>query len=800
MSENTLNERKTENLVRDMLRKRGYYDDSSIVIEEQKSDNPKIDKLLKSASKSGSGRGYPEFIISFKNEPRNLIVIECKASTKDHQSKDRKQYSRCAVDGVLLYANYLKDSFNVIAIAVSGETEREVKISHFLWLQEKHTYKDISDKTILDPESIFSIVEKQSKPLKEEELVKKAIEYNKNLHSYSTPEVERCTLISSILVALQDISFTNTFHNYTHDKDDEDYNPNIVLLDELLGACKRIFRKNKISDDKMEIILREYEKIKSNHTFRSKVITKNKKKEQNTILRDLIDDINTNIMPYINKNVYDVLGKFYTQFIRYAGSDSKTGLVLTPTHVADFFCDIAEIKDNDIVFDPCCGTGGFLVSSMKYMLEKSGNDLKRQKEIKSNQLIGIEKRADMFAHACSNMMMRGDGKSNIYFGDCFDEDLKEEIKKKKPTKALLNPPYDVGEAGQLEFIENSLECIEKSGICVAICQMSTVVSSKKDPIIVRGRLLEKHTLKAVFSMPNELFHPIGVVTCILVFEAHNPHPKNKETFFGYFKNDGFVKQKDKGRVDCDEKWSGIKKEWLSAYVNNKEIAGLSATRKIKAEDEWCAEAYMSTDYSDLTNDNFSNVIRDFVAFKILSKQSTSGKIGSKAINKSYSLGVEKWEYFNINNIFPTIEATKGGTTGELTQGDEIPYIAAKKNINGLDMMCAKKSNEQFISEGNCIVFIQLGAGSAGYTTYQEKDFIGMSGKTSCGYNDKLNKYNGLFLVAILDKERPKFSFGRSWTGHRLTSTKIKLPVNQKGEPDWKFMEEYIKSLPYSSNL
>ena len=116
------------------------------------------------------------------------------------------------------------------------------------------------------------------------------------------------------------------------------------------------------------------------------------------------------------------------------------------------------------------------------------------------------------------------------------------------------------------------------------------------------------------------------------------------------------------------------------------------------------------------------------------------------------------------------------------------------------MMCAKNENEQFISKGNCIVFIQLGAGSAGYTTYQENDFIGMSGKTSCGYNNNINKYNGLFLVTILDQERPKYSFGRSWTGDRLISTKVKLPADKNGNPDWKFMEEYIKTLPYSANL
>lgn len=163
------------------------------------------------------------------------------------------------------------------------------------------------------------------------------------------------------------------------------------------------------------------------------------------------------------------------------------------------------------------------------------------------------------------------------------------------------------------------------------------------------------------------------------------------------------------------------------------------------------------------------------------------------------LNTEEWKWFSVENLFD-LEVTKGSTTDELTEGNEIPYIAAKHNNNGCEMMCAREDNLQFISKGNCIVFICLGAGSAGYALYQGGDFIGMSGKTMCGYNPNLNQYNGIFLATILTKERPKYSFGRSWTGDRLKKTRIKLPTTPSGEPDWKFMEDYIKSLPFSRNI
>jgi len=615
------NERKTEAIVRRLLRENGYYDSDDIIIEEQSSDNPTIDKLLLNASKTGDARGYPEFIVSFISQPDDLIVIECKANTSKHESDDRRQYKDFAVDGVLLYASHLKKQFNVVAIAVSGETEREIIISHFLWLKGKRLYKNIGDKKILNPFSLFRIIKEQSKPIREEELIKKAIEYNDVLHNYSIPEVDRCTLISAILVALQDNVFTNRYKEHHYDDGSEDYNPNDSLISALLSACKNVLIKNNIPSEKRDVILREYERIKQNNKFTSKSIVKNrsKKKQKNTILRDLIDDLNKYVVPYVSNDVFDVLGKFYTQFIRYAGSDVKTGLVLTPTHITDLFCELAELGEHDKVFDPCCGTGGFLVAAMNYMFGKSHHDLNKQEEIKSEQIIGIEQRADMFSHACSNMMMRGDGKSQIYYGDCFDSDIKQSVSLRNPNKVFLNPPYNVGEDGQLEFIENAMDCIVSGGICIAICQMSTVVSSKQAAINVRRRLLNNHSLRAVLSMPDDLFYPAGVVTCIIVFESGIPHAGNKETFFGYFKNDGFLKAKNKGRIDQNNTWLEIKKKWMDAYINRKSIPGLSITKKVTAVDEWCAEAYMYTDYSTLTEKDFVDTIRNYVAYQFLNK-------------------------------------------------------------------------------------------------------------------------------------------------------------------------------------
>ena len=181
------------------------------------------------------------------------------------------------------------------------------------------------------------------------------------------------------------------------------------------------------------------------------------------------------------------------------------------------------------------------------------------------------------------------------------------------------------------------------------------------------------------------------------------------------------------------------------------------------------------------------------------------------------LNVQNWKEFIVGKIF-RLEPTKGVVSDDLVEGKDIPYIGAKHDTNGYMMTCKKEDFEDWISEGNCIVFIQLGAGSAGYVNYLPTEFIGMNGKTICGYIDGvMNQYIGMFLETILCQERPKYSFGRSWTGDRLKGTKILLPVkcdisgkplfdenktySDEGYiPDWQFMEDYIKLLPYSDRI
>jgi len=161
---------------------------------------------------------------------------------------------------------------------------------------------------------------------------------------------------------------------------------------------------------------------------------------------------------------------------------------------------------------------------------------------------------------------------------------------------------------------------------------------------------------------------------------------------------------------------------------------------------------------------------------------------------SPTLNMQKWKEFKLSDVFTNIENCKCSSAEELLEdGFDLFYIGAKKTDNGI-MRMVKKRNE-YVSRGNGIIFICDGQGSVGYSLYADNDFIG-STTLSVGYNEKLNKYNAMFFVTVSDLERFKYSFGRKRKSTLVDST-VKLPATGECCPDWQFMEDYIKSLPYS---
>jgi type I restriction-modification system DNA methylase subunit len=793
------NERITEDIVRQHFKADALF--PSVKFEEQKSSNKRIIDLLKGKSKTGgTGDGRPEFIISFPTNSNYIIVVECKANTQSHESRGRNNAKDYAVDGVLHYAKALKEEFNVLAIAVSGECEEELLVSHFYWKKNKNKYADLSDKKLLSIDDYMQVFEDQFfiSDFYTRDIAYKARYLNEEFQSYTIPEYKRCTMVSAMLLALIDKRFKEEFECVPTIKE---------LGRKMLSAINSVFEAETDIVRSKTVILREFENILNEPLFVQETIKhKEHKTQENTlqVAKDFIIYLQKNVYPLVeHSNIgYDVLGRFYVEFIRYAGSEQKSGLVLTPAHITELFCDLAELRISDIVYDPCCGTGGFLVAAMQRLFKLAGNNKTKREKIRKTQLCGCELRSDMFTYACSSMRFRGDGKSNLYNGSCFNN-TESIADNHKPTVAMLNPPYDVGNAGQMEFVEHALNVInpQADGRVVAIVQMSCAIKDEKDLKAVKKRILAKHHLKAVLSMPDDLFYPVGVVTCIMVFEANKPN-KGRKTWFGYFKDDGFEKRKHLGRIDARNKYSDIKNRWISAYVNGEQIPGLSVRQEITADDVWCAEAYMETNYETLCDLYFIKKMRDYSAFLVnMSNPTEPFAISNKSANNTnLSLSDRRWMKVKISDFCKKPYKATVYNAIDLVESDKIvgttiPYITRTDVNNGCKCHVI---NENFddIEEGNAITI--------GDTTatiyYQDNKFI-------CGdhmvilRSDFFNKYIGLFIVTLLNMERFRYNYGRAFNKGFIANTELQLPVKPNSKsPDWQFMEDYIKSLAYSSNI
>ncbi|MGB0880188.1 MAG: HsdM family class I SAM-dependent methyltransferase [Polaribacter sp.] len=598
------NERKTEIIVRNHFNQ--FLDE--IEIEEQKSDNAKIDKLLKTASKKGSGKGYPEFLISYKTNSNLLIVVECKAEITKHESKTKDKYADYAVDGVLLYASYLSKDFDVLAIAVSGENKQNLKVSHFLHLKGERKATEIFGNKLLAATDYLKGYLKSPEKFRQDykALLDFTKKLNEKLHTHKILESQRSLLLSCILIALENTAFKDSYASHKTPKN---------LADSLVQTVSNELEIANISGDKLNNLNIQFSFIKTDTSL--------SKKEK--VLKELIDEIDENINQFIKTHEYfDVLGQLYIEFLRYANSDKGLGIVLTPPHITELFSELAQVNKNSIAYDNCTGTGGFLIAAMKKMIEDAKGDKEKEREIKSKHLIGTEYQSHIFALSVSNMYIHQDGKTNIINGSCFDLEIIELVKARKPTVGFLNPPYQSNkktDTDEFEFILNNLECLVEGGVCVAIVPMQKALATSGKVYELKKQLLSKHTLDAVLSMPDELFFnsKVNVVTCIMIFKAHKPHPKNKETYFGYYKDDGFVKRKIQGRFDAFGKWKSVKEKWISNYINRKQEAGFSVNKVVTVDDEWVAEAYMKTDYSKLTDENFTDTILEYVTFLFSNK-------------------------------------------------------------------------------------------------------------------------------------------------------------------------------------
>jgi len=536
------------------------------------------------------------------------ILIE----TKDNFDK----WNKVQIENQLqAYVNYEKALTNnkIVAILANTEDDRlQVWWGSNIKIDEAH--RRSNQYSLLSFEEYYDIYHGTAN--NREKVLRSTYELNELLHKHGINEKIRAQLVGTCLLALK--------HHLQYEN---------------LSTKQIISGITEILTSMLEKDLSKSEKI---------VILDNVLKKQNIselskeAFGEIIKFIDVNILPYINdRNTMgqDLLNLFFTTFNKYVGKSDKNQ-AFTPDHIVHFMCKVVGINRNSVVLDPCCGSGSFLVRAMTEALDDCSNE-EEKKTVKKKHIFGIESDENVFGLATTNMLIHGDGNSNVRKDSCFN--LSDWIKEAQVDSVLMNPPYNAQRRYcQESYVEkwkkdvkedpskgfhyvHYIASLIKKGRMAVLLPMQCAIGTSSEIQKFKELMLQEHTLDAVFSLPPDVFHPgASANACCMVFNLGVRHDKaqQKETFFGYFKDDGFIKRKNLGRVERTKPnseegvWADIESHWLELYHNRKAEKGLSVTHQVSANDEWLAEAYMETDYSKLSSSDFEQSVRNFLAFRI----------------------------------------------------------------------------------------------------------------------------------------------------------------------------------------
>ena len=601
-----MNESNFDMYIHDLLK------DAGINAEYQYTSIIPLQEALRTASKSQTGEaGKPDFIAVVRDY---VLVIEDKADRdklclrdSDGSISQTVEATRdYAVNGAVWYAKKILAHgtyTKVFAFGNAGDAKHHTLQPVFVGTDRVKELAEIEGFVNFSAGEIekyykHSVLEETSaEELQLTELITKSRTLHEHLRNYGNlGDTEKPLVVSAILLALREQRYGFSLDQLNGDTTDTD---GAKIYRQLVNSLKRAEVRPEVKRDK---ILNQFS-----------IIT------DRPILNMIRDDIKMTPLKYfaeyLNKEIYsaielnasseDYLGRFYGEFVRYSGGDGQTlGVVLTPRHITELFCDLVDLKPDDVIFDPCCGTGGFLIAGMHRMLQAAASESQR-KHIKEKQIFGTEIRNDMFAIATTNMILRGDGQSNLTCED-FLAKKPSDLQLQGITVGFMNPPYSQAKnkatknLSELNFIYHLLESVLKGGRVAVIVPVSTMIGKTKEDKQRKADILKHHTLEGVISLNKQTFYGIGTVPCIAVFTAGEPHPVKMHV--GPVENEAKSKDRRQYLLDC---WRGERTDYPSKFMVETEI---------DAGDEWLHSFYYYNDEIP-SEAEFAESVGDYLTFE-----------------------------------------------------------------------------------------------------------------------------------------------------------------------------------------
>ena len=779
-----------------------------IFSETQSTQNVEINTALKTASKNQIGNeGYPDhialvgdFVLVMEDKSDRLKLI-LREDGKISQSVDATQ--NYALNGALFYANKILDGTRykkVFAFGNVGDRKHHIIKPIFIdgdknikELPEVDTFKNFTAENIEAYYRRMVLGEESAEEIELKKILRRAEILHEHLRNYGQlGEDEKPLVVSAILLALAEGKNFNVAQ-LTGDKIKTD---GAKIFEHVENHLKRA---NVRPEVKKERVLSQFRLIKDRPILNE--VNKNLGKTPLKFFTEFISDKIFDAV--INNSTEDYLGRFYGEFISYSGGDGQSlGVVLTPRHITELFCDLVDLKPDDVVFDPCCGTGSFLIAAMSRML--SNADEFQRKDIKQKQIHGIEAREDMFSIATTNMILRGDGQSNLLCGDFFSHDA-DKLQLNGATVGFMNPPYSqaknaaTAHLSELRFINHLLDSITRGGRVAVIVPVSAMIGKTKDDKRVKDEILRRHTLEGVISLNKNTFYRIGTVPCIAIFTAGEPHHKNKLVKFINFEDDGFEVKKHVGLVETerakDKKfylldcWHGKIKDAPSKFM---------VETTIEPQDEWLHSFYYYND--ELPADiDFKNTVADYLTFEFNviahgREYLFPRKKKRKPLTEPPPLSSKIWRSFRLLDYFDFVKGDQKDMT-LLNEGD-VPIVSAKNNNNGYKMFV--NADDKKIFKGNFLTINNNGDGGAGIAYYQPADVLLDNHVTALLPKIEMSHETMIFISRCITNQREKFGFGYTLSNKRLNIFRVMLPVTDDGEPDYEYMENYICAIEEES--
>ena len=554
---------------------------------EQESINTSIDKALADYySKNGGvggnrpdaklllkdkyNRQYP-ILIEYKGYKDKLIKCDSNGLIENKTEKNEpnfKNINSYAVNGAVHYANAILHFTNfedIIAIGMTGykddfdKLQYEIGVyyvskSNFGMGQEVGKYSDFSFLTSENFENFIETVHnlklsqeelEKRKEIKEAEIDKSLVKLNNDIYQNEKglSENDRVYLVAASIIATLGIpeKVEPLEKDELKSKNEKGNTDGEIIL----RKVEAYLDEKDLPDDKKDLIIRTLQNTLTAYNI-NKVT--NGETQIKRVFTKIIDDLGSY---YKIGLTTDFTGKLFNEMYSWLGftQDKLNDVVLTPSYVATLLVKLARVNKDSYVWDFATGSAGLLVAAMNEMLIDAKNTItspeelrKKEAKIKATQLLGLEVLPSIYMLAILNMILMGDGSSNIINKDSLNDfdgyyGFGKTDEKFPATAFILNPPYSEKGNG-MNFVEKALNMMSKGYAAIII--QSSAGSGKATEY--NKRILEKHTLLASIKMPIDLFvGKSSVQTYIYVFKVAEPHEKDNVVKFIDFSNDGYTR-------------------------------------------------------------------------------------------------------------------------------------------------------------------------------------------------------------------------------------------------------------------